>query len=178
MIDARNYSSKETLKNGLQVTIRAVRPDDKDALLAAFKELDERTLYLRFFEAKRDITPGELREATEVDFVRTIALVTCVQDATGEKIIGAGRYIVFGDAEPPDRAEVDFTVEEDFQGLGIASITLKHLARIAKEKGIRQFHADVLQENKGMLAVFNRSGFPVRQEYAEGLAHVTLLLAG
>ena len=32
---------------------------------------------------------------------------------------------------------------------------------IAKDKGIVQFHAEVLPENKGMLAVFNRSGFPV-----------------
>jgi GNAT superfamily N-acetyltransferase len=176
MIDVRNYNSKETLKNGLQVTVRAVRSDDKDALLAAFKELDERTVYLRFFEAKREITPEELSEVTVVDFVRTIALVTCTQDATGDKIIGEGRYIVFGDAEPPDRAEVAFAVEEDFQGLGIAGMMLRHLARIAKEKGITQFHAEVLQENKGMLAVFNRSGFPVRQESVEGLVHVTISL--
>jgi hypothetical protein len=39
-----------------------------------------------------------------------------------------------------------------------------------------QFHAEVLPQNKGMLAVFNRSGFPVKQEFAEGLAHVTLSL--
>jgi GNAT superfamily N-acetyltransferase len=178
MIDARNYNSKETLKNGLHVTVRAVRPDDKDALLSAFKELDERTIYLRFFETKREITPEELREVTVVDFIRTVALVTCIQDATGEKIIGEGRYIVFGDAEPADRAEVAFAVKEDFQRLGIASMTLRHLARIAKEKGITQFHAEVLRENKGMLAVFNRSGYPVKQEYAEDLVHVTLSLAG
>ena len=178
MIDARNYNSKETLKNGLQVTVRSIRPDDKDALLAAFKELNERTIYLRFFEQKREISPEELREVTVLDFVRTIALVTCIKDATGEKIIGEGRYIVFGDAEPPNRAEVAFTVEEDFQDLGIASMTLRHLARIAKERGITQFEAEVLRENKGMLAVFNRSGFPVKLEDDEGLLHVTLSLAG
>ena len=42
MIDARNYSAQETLKNGLQVTIRSIRPDDGEALLAAFKELEGR----------------------------------------------------------------------------------------------------------------------------------------
>lgn len=44
----------------------------------------------------------------------------------GEKIIGAGRYIRFGSAIPPDRAEVAFMVEEDYHGLGIASIILRH----------------------------------------------------
>jgi len=178
MTDVRNYIAQETLKNGLQVTIRAIRPDDKEALLAALKELEERTIYLRFFAAKQEFSPKELKEATEIDFDRTVALVTCLQDSAGEKIIGAGRYIVFGDAETPDRAEVAFTVEEDYQGLGIAGRMLRHLAGIAKQKGILRFHAEVLPQNKGMLAVFNRSGFPVTQEFAEGLAHVTLSLRG
>ena len=177
-MDARNYSAQETLKNGLQVTVRAIRPDDRDAVLAALKELDERTVYLRFFGPKQEFTHQELTEATDVDFVRTIALVTCIQDGAEEKIIGAGRYIGFGNVEPPDRAEVAFTVEEDFHGLGISSMMLRHLARIAKEKGITQFHAEVLQENKGMLVVFNRSGLPMKQEYADGITHVTLSLSG
>jgi len=178
MIDASKYSVEEMLKNGLRVTVRAIRPHDKEALLAAFQGLDERTIYLRFFAPKRTLTPRDLKEATDIDFVRTVALVTCLQDSAGGKIIGAGRYTVFGDAEPPDKAEVAFTVEEDYQGLGIASITMRHLVSIAKEKGIAQFHAEVLAENKGMLAVFDRTGMPVEKRCAEGVVHVTLSLAG
>jgi len=176
MTDAKNYSAQETLKNGLQVTIRAIRSDDRAALLAAFKELDERTIYLRFFGPKQ-VSNRDLTEAADVDFVRTVALVTCMQNGAGEKIIGGGRFIAFGDAETPDRAEVAFMVEEDYHGLGIASLILRHLAGLAKLMGIVQFHAEVLPENKGMLAVFNRSGFPVRQEIVEGLVHVTISLA-
>lgn len=176
MIDARNFSVRERLKNGLEVTVRAIRPEDRKAVLSAFKELDERTLYLRFF-GPRKFSQRDLTETTDVDFVRTIALVTCVRNGTGEKIIGGGRYIAFGDADPPDRAEVAFIVEEDYHGLGIAGTILKHLAGIAREKGIAQFHAEVLPENKGMLAVFDRSGFPVKQEFAEGVVHVTISLA-
>ncbi len=178
MIDARNYSVREKLKNGLYVTVRAIRPEDKNSVIAAFGELEERTLYLRFFGPKQEITPQELKTATDVDFVRTIALVTCIQDGSVEKIIGGGRYIAFGDADPPDRAEVAFIVEEDYHGLGMASMIFRHLAGIAKQKGIAEFHAEVLPENKGMLAVFNKSGFPVRQEFFEGLTHVTILLEG
>ena len=178
MIDARNYSVQETLKNGLQVTVRAIRPDDQEAILDALKELDERTFYLRFFAAKREITERELHKAINVDFVHTIALVVCIPEGNGEKIIGAGRYIAFGNADPPDRAEVAFMVEEDYHGLGIASMILRHLAEIAKQKGVVQFHAEVLPDNKGMLAVFSKSGFPVKQEIVEGLAHVTIFFAG
>ena len=177
MIDAKNYFEQETLKNGLQVAVRAIRPDDKERLISAFKELEESTVYLRFFGPKQELSPQELKQATDVDFTSTVALVTCIQDGENEKIIGGGRYIAFGDAEPPDRAEVAFTVEEDYQGLGIGSMTLRHLAKIARERGIAQFHAEVLQENKGMLAVFKRSGFPVEVKNSEGLVHVTLSLA-
>ena len=178
MIDIRNFTAQEKLKNGMQVTVRTIRPDDKDAVLAAFKELDERTIFLRFFGTKKELSKEELKNLTEVDFDRTVALVMCFQTEAKEIIIGGGTYFAFGDADPPDMAEVSFTVEEDYHGLGIASITLRHLARIAREKGIEQFHAEVLPENKGMLAVFKRSGFPHKQEYADGFVHVVLSLAG
>jgi len=84
--------------------------------------------------------------------------------------------VAFDAAGAQRSAEVAFMVEEDYQGLGIAGITLRHLAGIAKDKGIAQFHAEVLQENRGMLAVFKRSGFPMKQESAEGVVHVTLSL--
>jgi len=67
-------------------------------------------------------------------------------------------------------------VEEDYHGLGLASLTLRHLAGIAKDKEILQFHAEVLPENRGMLTVFKRSGFPVWHESADGLVHVTISL--
>jgi GNAT superfamily N-acetyltransferase len=166
MTDARNFAVQETLKNGLRVTVRAIRPDDREAFLAAFRGLDEVTFQLRFFGPKRELSPRELTEATEVDFVRTVALVTCLQDETGEKIIGAGRYIAFGDAEPPDRAELAFTVEEDYHGLGIASIILRHLAAIAKKKGIAEFHAEVLPGTGGCSRCLNGADSRCRRNSA------------
>jgi hypothetical protein len=64
MIDARNYSAHGTLKNGLRVTIRAIGPDDKVAITAAFKELYEKTICPRFFGPKREISCRELTEVT------------------------------------------------------------------------------------------------------------------
>ena len=176
MMDIRNFTSREMLKNGIQVTLRTIRPDDKDALLAAFRELDERTIFLRFFGVRKEPSKEELKKLTELDFGRTVSLVMCLMGETKEVIIGGGSYYAFGDVDSPDRAEVSFTVEEDYHGLGIASITLKHLARIARAKGIGQFHADVLPDNKGMLTVFKRSGFPHKQEFVDGFVHVVLSL--
>jgi hypothetical protein len=49
MIDPRAYSVPATLKNGLAVTIRALRPDDRERMAAAFRGLDRESIYTRFF---------------------------------------------------------------------------------------------------------------------------------
>ncbi|MCF7733711.1 MAG: GNAT family N-acetyltransferase [Akkermansiaceae bacterium] len=94
-----------------------------------------------------------------------------------DAIIGGGRYVTFN--RPAGRsAEVAFLVEEDYSGLGIAGRILKHLTRIAREKGISQFEAEVLPRNKAMLAVFRRSALPMKLTPADDTIHVTLSLNG
>ena len=174
MLDAKNYTARETLKNGLQVTIRAIRPDDRDDFLAAFNELDERSIYLRFFTANKSFSEKELTQAVDVDFIRIVALVTCIKDNDEEKIIGGGRFFVFGDSNPPEKAEVAFMVSNDYHSLGIAGMMLRHLAGIATEMGIKEFYAEVMSGNTGMLTVFKRSGFPIKLDYESDVTHVTL----
>jgi RimJ/RimL family protein N-acetyltransferase len=67
-------------------------------------------------------------------------------------------------------------VEEDYHGQGIASRVLRHLARVAKDQGLATFEADVLAENKAMLAVFARTGWPMTKAREGGAVHVTLAL--
>jgi RimJ/RimL family protein N-acetyltransferase len=69
-------------------------------------------------------------------------------------------------------------VEEDYHGQGIASRILGHLVRIAREKGVSQFEADVLPGNKAMLAVFARSGLPMKKNLEADAFHVSLSLTG
>ncbi len=176
MIDVRSYSVEEILKDGTRVRIRGVRADDKKRISEAFRNLENESIYKRFFQYKKALSDEELKAATEVDFENEVALMVTIGEETIETIIGAARYVAFDAASAQRSAEVAFVVEEDYQGLGIASMTLRHLAGIAKDRGVTQLHAEVLQENKGMLAVFERSGFPMKQEYAEGVVHVTLSL--
>ena len=176
MTDVRSYSVEETLKNGAAVMIRGVRVDDKKRISEAFRKLESESIHKRFFQYKKALSDEELKAATEVDFENVVALMVTTGEEGAETIIGAGRYVAFDTAGAQRSAELAFMVGEDYQGLGIASLTLRHLAGIAKAKGIAQFHAEVLQENRGMLAVFKRSGFPMKQESAEGVVHVTMSL--
>jgi len=178
MIDARNYNVKETLKNGIVVTIRAVRPDDKHGIAEAFRNLDRESVYTRFFRYKDKLTQEELRRAAEVDFENIVALIVTKESGKEETVIGGGRYIAFDGPGAGRHAEVAFIVEEDYQGLGIATRILRHLTDIARDRGISAFEADVLAENEGMLTVFAKSGLPMKRSYDGDTIRVTLSLAG
>lgn len=171
-----NFGAVESLKNGVPVRIRAVRPADKGRVAEAFSRLAPESVYTRFFQPKQSFSDRELAAATEVDFENVVALV--VTTGTGEKetIIGGGRYVRLDSSSTPHKAEVAFLVGQNFQGQGIAGRVLKHLAQIAREKGVRQFEADVLPQNRAMLTVIARSGLPMKQHCADGIVHVTLAL--
>jgi RimJ/RimL family protein N-acetyltransferase len=174
--DIANYTVVEKLRDQRPITIRAIRPDDKELFREAFNGLEASSIYLRFFGPRKELTDRELIQATEVDFIRTVALVACVQESSGERIVGGGRYITYGEADPTSAAEIAFVVEEDYHGQGIASILLKHLLLIGRKQGISRFEADVLHANKKMLRVFERTGLPVVTKTSSDSIHVTMKL--
>ncbi|MFO7620468.1 MAG: GNAT family N-acetyltransferase [Bacteroidales bacterium] len=176
MIDAAKYEVTDTLKKGAVVKIRSIRADDKERITEAFRNLESDSIYTRFFQQKKGLSEKELKAATEVDFENVVALVVTIGEGDKEVIIGGGRYVILDSSAAAPSAEVAFTVEEDYHGQGIAGRLLKHLGQIGREKGVNQFEAEVLPENKAMLAVFSRSGFPMKKIHEEGLVHVTLSL--
>lgn len=173
-MDLKSYSRSLHLKNGAAISVRAIRPDDRERLRQAFGKLEPRTIYTRFFGAKRELTEEELSAATNVDYDKVVALVV-VRDEDPETIIAGARYVRL-DADRSREAEVAFTVEEDYQGLGIAGMLLRELISIAKEAGVTVFIADVLPQNIAMLKVFRGSGKPISICNEEGVAKVTLQL--
>jgi RimJ/RimL family protein N-acetyltransferase len=176
MIDPRHYLVVDTLGNGTVVTIRAIRPEDKDKLASAFKNLDRESVYTRFFRYVKELTDQDLRRATEIDFDREVALVVTTNLGDEEIVIGTGRYVVYEEADSGRSAEVAFIVREDYQGLGIASRLLRHLVQIGRQQNVSRFTADVLSGNRAMLRVIAGSGLPIKQQPDGTLVHVTLSL--
>ena len=175
MADPRNYYVRETLKDGTPVTIRAIRKDDKKSILDAFRALDREAVYRRFFSQKEDPTDAELEQVTDVDFSQVVALVATVSQAGGEIVVGDGRYVADKEGKP-EQAELGFVIAESYRGRGIATILLRHLARIAYHAGLSAFEADVLAYNAPMLAVFERSGLPISRRREGNTIHVALSL--
>jgi len=171
-IDPCNYLVTETLKGGLGVTIRALRPDDRARVARAVRELDRQSIYFRLFSYRNELTEAGLDRIMKFDPDSEVALLVTTPTGNEEVVIGSGRYV----RSTPSTAEVAFLVEEDYHGRGIASRVLRHLAIVARGRGITTFEADVLAENKAMHAVFARTGWPMQSQRDGGTLHVTLTL--
>jgi len=169
---ALEYRSEETLCDGRRIAIRAQRPQDRDALLAAFARTGEEARYRRFFSSKRELSESEIARYTEIDFSRQVALVAELARDGGTVIAGAGRYVVSG----PGRAEVAFMVGDEYQGLGIGSLLMRHLAALARAAGLATLEAEVLADNAAMLKVFERAGLALRTRRDGGVVHLQMSL--
>ena len=141
------------LRDGSTVSVRLVRPDDQDAVLAFLKGMSPESRRLRFFSGAADLG-GAARWATSVAERRGFGLVATTGDP--RTIVAHAGYERVDD----DRAEVAFEVADSLRGRGLGTLLMAHLAGAARDQGISQFYADVLPENRRMLEVFQEAGFP------------------
>jgi GNAT superfamily N-acetyltransferase len=173
MLNAANYSSTDSLRDGRTIEIRALRPNDQADLLAAVDRIGVQSMYRRFMGAKRYFSEKERAFFVNVDFINHVAVVAVIQEDGRQTIIAGSRYIV----ERPGSAEVAFAVIDQYQGQGIGAALLRHLATLARDAGVKEFTAEVLPDNAGMLKVFEKSGLKSSLKRAPGVVHVTLQLS-
>lgn len=171
-MDASHYQHQDSLRNGVAVLIRALGPDDRSLVVAAFNKLEPQSVYTRFFGFKKALSDAELERLDHVDFDHYVALGAVVKGRTADTLIAAASYVVPDPAS--GAAELAFTVEEDYQGQGLAGKLLRALIGIAREHGLRCLEADVLASNKPMLGVFERCGLPMSRCSEGGVTRVSL----
>ena len=154
------------LRDGSTVRVRAVLPDDREALDRFLRQLSEESRLFRFFTAIKDMSWAAQR-FVDVDYRHRHSLVA-LRGGAGE-IVGHGYYAV----EKPGQAEVALAVADSVQGMGLGTILLGHLAAAASAAGIATFTAQVMPDNHRMLTVFRESGFPVSVRSCAGVMDVT-----
>ena len=143
------------LADGTAAHVRVIRREDAPAVGALYARLSPETIVLRYFGPHPEMSSKEIAELTQPDGADVVVLVAELHDM----IVAIAQYY----REPGrDEAEVAFLVDDSYQGHGIGTILLEHLASEARRHGIRQFAADTLAENHKMLRVLAEAGF-VRQ---------------
>src|SRR3954451_21223706 len=167
-----DYSAAERLRDGRNVEVRALRPDDKDDMLAAVGRNGTESLQRRFFVVKRGFSEKEIAYFMNIDFADHVALVALASEDGRRVIIGGGRYIV----TELGKAEIAFVVIDDYQGQGLGTFLMRHLSVLARAAGLKELIAEVLPENAAMRKVFSKFGFQARRGQDPQVVHLVLEL--
>ena len=157
----RQYIWNWRMKDGAEVLLRPIRPEDEPLMVSFQESLSEQAVYLRYFHSDKVST----RVAHErmirdcfIDYERQIALVAEHKNAaTGlAEILAAGCLW----RRPSGReAEVGMLVADRFQHAGLGTELLKRLIDVARAEKLTRIIANILPENVAMRALAARLGF-------------------
>lgn len=142
------------LRDGSTVHIQTFRREDESRLYDLFTSLSEDSLWLRFYGPRTSASLAT-EAHREANLDQSYGLLASTGD--NKRIVGHAFYVVID----KECAEVAFTIANDFQGRGLATILLCQLADVAAANGIKVFEAEVVASNRAMLRVFRASGFPL-----------------
>jgi acetyltransferase len=168
----KKYEILWLLKNGQEVLLRPIKPEDEPMWLEMFQSLSEESIRYRFFQMLKD-TPHEVRvRYCNIDYDREIALVAEMVENGKRKILGVSRLSIESDEKS---GEMAFLVSDYWQGLGLGTKMVDYVLDIAKEKGIDKVNAIILQDNYRALSLTKKMGFSI--EYlTDGTVKATLNL--
>ena len=169
---AEEESGTVELPDGTSVLYRAIAPDNASALQRFHHRLSKRSVYLRFFGAKPELSDRKAGYFTNVDGKDRFALVALDPEREGEIIA----VVSFDREGETDRAEYAAAVEDRWQGRGLGLALTHRLIEAALKRGIRVFTGVVLFENRRMLNMLRDLDLPETLRYEEGTEHVEIEL--
>src|SRR5262245_34296207 len=161
------------LRDGSTALIRPATLNDCKALQEFFARLSPESRRHRFLSTAQP--PADLVrsfcDSSKPEHLLTLVVTRSAAEA--ETIVGAGSYI----ARDAQTAEVAFAVDDQFQGRGLGTQLLERLALLAIRHGFTRFWAVTERENRSMIEVFRRSGFPVTETFDGGYVEVDFAVA-
>jgi acetyltransferase len=152
-----------TMKDGTQVTLRPIRPEDEPLMVKFHQSLSERSVYFRYFYPARleqRVAHERLTRICFLDYDREIALLAeHIAADTGEhQILGVARL---SRLHGKNSAEVAVLVGDQYQRRGLGIELLRRLVQVARDEHLRTLQAYILSENIEMQKLMQKVGFRI-----------------
>ena len=148
----RTYPWKTTLKDK-QVTLRPMRPEDRDGLLGFARSLPEDDLLFLAVDITRKEALDQWVQNIENGQIRTV-----LAEANG-KLIGHGTLNHNALQWTRHLGEIMLLIRPDHRGIGLGNLLANELFSIARELGLQKIVARMASEQRGAIQVFERLGF-------------------
>ena len=156
--NAMNYPAQyETIrifKNDLEVYFRPIKASDEDMMRRLFYQFSDEAKYLRYFSCIRSMPHDKMQSYVNIDYSNRMSIVGIIHHRGVDRIIAEGRYASY---VRENTHELAFLVDEEFQGIGIASFMLDYLLTIAQKQFLNKLTAFVLNGNDSMLKVLRKA---------------------
>jgi acetyltransferase len=152
-----------TMKNGVAVILRPIRPEDEPLMVKFHEALSERSVFLRYFQwskLSQRTAHDRLRRICFIDYDREMALVADhTSSETGEhEILAVGRL---SKLHGRSTAEMALLVRDEYQRLGLGVELLRRLIQVARDEHLDSMQAYLLRENVEMRGLVEKLGFRV-----------------
>ena len=146
------------LRDGTNVAIRPIRPEDREIERDFVRGLSDESRYFRFFHALRELSESALTRFTHPDADKEIALIAVIRENGRETEIGVARYSINPDGRS---CEFAIAVADAWQRKGIGSRLMQSLVGAARRRGLQTMEGWVLPGNSRMLALMSDLGFVI-----------------
>jgi acetyltransferase len=165
--------SRWRLKDGTEVLIRPLAPEDAELEQRFVRQLSAQTRYFRFMSSLRELSPSLLTKLTHMDSERELALIATIErpvennEPNSERIeveIGVCRY-----AAEPDGSSCEFAIviADAWQGAGLGRYLMTRLIEAARSRGFKTMRGVFLSSNERMLRFVRSLGFTLRMDPAD-----------
>ena len=171
-VPPRPRGERVRLRDGAEILIRQVEPEDAAQLKVGFQHLSAVSRYRRFLAPVGDLSPEQLSYLTHVDHVSHEA-IAALDAVTGDGI-GIARYV--RDPDDGHQAEVAIVVADAWQGRGVGTALIERLAARARAAGLERITARMIVGNDAARALIRRAAEIVTETREAGAISLTAQL--
>ncbi len=166
------YAVPWTAKDGTQLTIRPIRPEDEPAMVDFHETLSEQSVYFRYFHVMKlshRTSHERLLRICFIDYDREMALVA---ECDG-KIVGVGRLTKL---RRSNDAEFAVIVSDAFQGRGLGTELMRSILEVARAEKVARVEAGILMDNRSMQRICQKAGFRLRHVPLDDMVAAEMVL--
>ncbi len=169
----KEWERQTKLKDGREVLIRPIRPEDEALYADFFTEVTPEDLRLRFFAPIKDFNHAFLAKLTQLDYERAIAFAAI--EVQSGKLLGAVRLHA-----DPDHVTGEYAIllRSNLKGQGLGWKLMKMMIEWAQADGISAVKGEIMRENRVMIQMCEALGFSVRSSPDDESIAVVSLMVG
>ena len=158
------YIASWVMKNGTEVVLRPIRPEDEPLMVKFHQTLSDRSVYLRYFYSlslSSRVAHDRLVRICFVDYDREMAIVAdCRDPKTGQhRILGVGRLVK---SHGRNEGEVAVLVSDECQNQGLGTELFQRAIQVARDEKLARVDAEILPDNLAMKKIAKKLGFRMR----------------